>query len=378
MAAPTAYDPPAFTTDPGFRMTLGNADRAASPAATVDPPAAVGQPGSTCWEALGIWRFVLCVIVLAGHETWFSAPRETWAGFLDSFGGKAAVVGFLLVSGYSIAASLERQQAHFYRRRFLRIYPLYFFVLLFTASLEYLLGGHLDLPHRTLDSLGVPTAVGNFFLLQTFVVKPIQFDGPVWSLAVEVFFYLLAPWFAYRSRGVLVALIGVSALCFALPPDASHGLLYTVITKFNALKYLWCWLLGFLLWKQRGPAVYLCLLGGFALMFFADATPEPLSPVTYALSVLLLLFARNLRLPGFLRTIGNYLGDISYPLYLFHLPSMILAYALLGVRSSIGWVACALAISVTAYHLVDRYLKSTFIRPVLLPRAAAVPDLPDA
>ena len=147
---------------------------------TICAPVKNRQSSTVSWEALGFWRFVLCIIVLSGHALWFDKNPLSWTKFLDTFSGKAAVVGFLLVSGFSIAASIEREKKMFYRRRFLRIYPLYFSALVFAVILELVLGGHLRLPNHTLDSLGLPTTIGNFFLLQTFIVKPIEFDGPVW------------------------------------------------------------------------------------------------------------------------------------------------------------------------------------------------------
>ncbi|MCL2450851.1 MAG: hypothetical protein FWD17_18055 [Polyangiaceae bacterium] len=141
--------------------------------------------GRTSWAVLAGLRFALAWVVLCTHLPWFSKDAIAWANRAASFGGKAAVVGFLLVSGYSIAASLSRGDDGFYRRCFRRIYPLYFFAVLFSTILEVMFHGHLTVPGNHFDSLGLPTVLGNVAMLQTFVVKPIPFDGPVWSLSIE-------------------------------------------------------------------------------------------------------------------------------------------------------------------------------------------------
>ena len=305
---------------------------------------------------------------------WFSRELK-WAIGFDALSGKAAVVGFLVISGYSIGASMDRSETGFYRRRFLRIYPLYFFAILFAVVLEVSSGGHVHLPNQNVDSLGWTSWLGNFLLLQTFLVKPIQFDGPVWSLSIEVFFYILAPYFKRVPSRYLVSLIAFSGVCFLLPKHYDWGAVYWALSKFNALEYLWCWLLGFLLWRQSGTLVYVCLVGGGVLVYFGSATPEPFSCVTYLLTVALIVNSRRITMPKQLLMAGEYLGDISYPLYLFHLPGMIFVYLILGMRSWFALVASAITISVVAYHLIDRNLKRRFLTPLFFPRPKSTAPL---
>jgi len=322
------------------------------------------------WEILAILRFFLSFIVLSGHFIWFTG-HDGWIESLDAFGGVAAVVGFLLISGYSIAASFEREADGFYRRRFLRVYPLYFCAVTFAFALEIFTSGHLHLPGREIDSLGWTTAAGNLLFLQTFAIKPIQFDGPVWSLAIEAFYYLLAPLFARLDRRSLLTLVSISIFCYALPKHNDWGLAYFALSKFNALNYLWCWLLGFLLWREPSPLVVGFALIGVPLMVFGANTPQPLAVVTYAITLSALIFARRVAIPAAMKSFANYLGDVSYPLYVFHLPALILGYAVLQLRSSYALVPLAVGISIIALHLVDRFLKRRFIVPLLRDAIAA-------
>jgi peptidoglycan/LPS O-acetylase OafA/YrhL len=293
-----------------------------------------------------------------------------WAEAGAAFDGKAAVVGFLLVSGYSIAASFERDAEGFYRRRFLRIYPLYFVAVLFSFFLELSSGGRAQAAQYTLVSLGWVTALGNLFFLQTFVVKPIQFDGPVWSLSIEVFYYALAPFFASLPRRLLFAIFAFSSICYALPKHDDWGTVYFVLSKFNALNYMWCWLLGFLLWRERSLPVIILALVGVSQIIFGLNTPFPLAPATYIITLMLLLFAENITFfRGRLKPLADYLGDLSYPLYLFHFPALILGYCMIGARSQSTLVLIVGAASIAALHVIDRFVKRKFIVPFVFPRS---------
>jgi peptidoglycan/LPS O-acetylase OafA/YrhL len=337
----------------------------------------------TSWESLAVLRLFLAAVVLAGHATWLSSERIAWASTLDMFGGKAAVVGFLLVSGYSIGSSVQHSQRQFYLRRMLRIYPLYFFAIVYTIAVQFGTGGKALLPGRSFHSVGWKTALGNLVLVQSFLVKPIDFDGPVWSLSVEVFYYLLAPLFVRLPYRYLVGLTAASAICSALPLRPAWGFAYLVVTKLNAVRYLWCWLLGFILWHDRAasvgdvqagrsvfgrvplrvPTVSL-MVAGSALAFLLG--PEPLCIATYLISLGVILAAPGLTVPRRLRKAADYLGDLSYPLYLYHLPTFILAYALLALRRPWMLVACACLVSVFALHVVDGFIKRRYLAPWLL------------
>jgi peptidoglycan/LPS O-acetylase OafA/YrhL len=317
------------------------------------------------WEVLALLRAGLAWIVVCAHLTLFTSETG-WQGAINQFGGKAAVVGFLLVSGFSIRASLERDAEGFYRRRFLRVYPLYFVALVCAFGLELWTGGHVVIPGQSIAALGWKADAANLIFLQTFAVRPIQFDWPVWSLAIEVFYYVLAPIFERLNRSLLIALILFSLGCYLLPKHSDWGPVYFVLTRFNALEFLWCWLLGFLLWRDSSPIVLAVSLLGMPAMLWGDFSPEPLSVVTYVLALAVLVFSDKLAVFGALRRFANYLGDLSYPLYVFHVPALILGYAVLHVRSPNGLAILAIGVSVAAYQLVDRSFKPRFIAPLLL------------
>src|SRR6218665_3154567 len=89
------------------------------------------------WALLALMRFGLSAIVAVGHLGLFLPGEAGWIHAANLLDGKAAVIGFLMISGYSIHASLEREPDGFLLRRFLRVYPLYFLCVLFTCLVEF-------------------------------------------------------------------------------------------------------------------------------------------------------------------------------------------------------------------------------------------------
>ena len=304
------------------------------------------------------------MVVLGTHFAYFSDDRSLWITFAHDLGGKAAVLGFMLVSGYSIAASLQATPRAFYLRRFLRIYPLYITAVLLTAMVEILTHGHVDAYDRSFDSLGWATGLGNAFLLQTFVVKPMSFNTPLWSLSVEVFFYLCAPLFIKLPPRWQFGLVVFSLVCFILPQHEDLGKIYFFLSKFNALRYMWAWLLGFMLWHYRHKALSVFALGCGVVVIFHEHTPEVLSVATYLVAVCAILIApynkmKFIRFPGV-----ALLGDLSYPLYLFHYPVLIAAY-FAGLTNTAALLGLVLGVTLLTHLSIDRHLKPRYLSPLL-------------
>ena len=307
------------------------------------------------WEVLALTRFLLACIVVSVHIRWFGDAHFTWAAHVNDLGGKAAVVGFLLISGFSIAASQQRRPQFYLRRRLMRIYPLYIVAMLFAAGLE-LTFGTVRVPGAVFESRGWLTIAGNFLMLQNFLVKPIAFDVPNWSLAIEFAFYVAAVFFFRAPTWLLWALVAVSTICFVLPIREDLGMVYYVASKLKATKYLWCWLLGYLLWYRRGVLTAAALALGAAAVFISAESMDRYSIATYTAVALIVWYGTKVSIKGSVGKVFNVLGDVSYPLYLFHLPVFILSYHAMGVRNSFVLVLQALAFSAVAHILVERLL----------------------
>jgi peptidoglycan/LPS O-acetylase OafA/YrhL len=268
--------------------------------------------------------------------------------------GKAAVIGFFMVSGFSIAASLDRDRQGFYFRRFKRIYPLYFFCVMFAIILQLWLG-NFKLPHYELEASGPLTSFGNLLMLQMTLVKSIAYDGVVWSLALECAYYLISPYLCRMHVGFTIALILISAVFYLLPYGWSSSIFYTILLKAKLITYFWAYGIGLVLYSHRAHiAATLFFAFGLVLIYFSPITSEPLSVVTFAAAYVVLLIARSWKSKSKLM---DYLGDLSYPLYLIHIPTFIVCFALFGITN--GWllIAAAIAASAIAFEVIDVRLK---------------------
>jgi len=128
---------------------------------------------------------------------------------------------FFIISGFLIGKILlfNKKSAHFFKvfyiRRFLRIFPLYF-VLLITYSISRYFFFTDDL---VLFENSIPIE-NYFFLVQNFIMS-IRGDfgpnalTPTWSLAVEEQFYLLIPLIIYYFSNKQIVLISMIFIVFA-------------------------------------------------------------------------------------------------------------------------------------------------------------------
>ena len=306
------------------------------------------------WSLLGGLRFFLATIVAFSHTLWFDI-HSGLAVTITSLGAKAAVVGFLLVSGFSIAASLDRDERHFYFRRFKRIYPLYFPAVLSAVVLQVWLGEY-HLPNYTLVPAGWVAIVGNFLLVQTFLVQVISYNGVLWSLAVEVSYYVLSPTLRRLPLVGLTILVAISAAFYLLPMRTDLGIAYTLLLKANAVKYCWPFLFGFALYFNRSAWLFVGLLVlGTALVWTSEINYERFAPLTFAISMIVIRGAQINLFPHW-RTL-EYLGDISYPLYVFQIPIYIFCYAAIGLTAPALLYGIAIVVAVVALELIDVRLK---------------------
>ena len=300
-------------------------------------------------------RWMLASIVLMVHLKDTFVPSNGLLEGLVSFGGKAAVIGFFLISGYSIAHSYGERPEGYFRRRFLRIYPIYGVAVLFTQFVVFITPS----PAVCLDgyayvSAGFLTSVANLFLLQEFAAIPLTYNVALWTLSIEVFYYVLAPLLYRCPRVVIVLLILVSMLLFQFP--LANQPLYGYV----ALLFFWPWLLGFLLGRNEGALLLPIILGtmGAALVFTSGReTPEPLSVVTYLVTFAAILVTTRIHLPMLVQKAANLLGDLSYPLYLFHLPLAILFFKDFGMRGLPAFLVCIIGSVAMLWYVFDEKLK---------------------
>lgn len=150
----------------------------------------------------GLYRFLLAVLVALSHFGF------QFAGFNP---GQWAVISFYTLSGLLMERQCKKLSrtgsGTFYLDRFLRIYPLYFVVLLLAwfenrCAWKVIIINAALLPLNYSDFIGIPALL----------------SAQAWSLACEVHFYILVPLLVLCSTRMLHVILLSSLLLFAGSP----------------------------------------------------------------------------------------------------------------------------------------------------------------
>ncbi len=182
-------------------------------------------------------------VVLVGHLNYLPG-RHPWTLVGLFLNQGSAVYGFLVISGYSIAASLERSPKGFYARRIRRIWPTY----LVSLSIGVAVAATVSRPVQLADQifirpLGWVELLASLSMTQTFFGPALSADGQIWTLAVEWWDYMAAPFLRRWPSRFIAALLVVSLAVFivarppANPADSVGGRMFILLA--------WWWLSGF-------------------------------------------------------------------------------------------------------------------------------------
>lgn len=195
---------------------------------------------------MGLIRFLLAIGVVFSH-----------AGLAFGFttlGGSVAVQSFYMISGFYIALILNekyigenKSYSLFISNRFLRIYPIYWVVLLLTVLSAFVLSWcdskQCFISYSVFQKYGANMSLGswlmmifsNVFIFFQDVIMFLKFDdaksslvilgaqqsanpklhyflfvAQAWSVAIELMFYIVAPLFARKKITTILMLITIS------------------------------------------------------------------------------------------------------------------------------------------------------------------------
>jgi peptidoglycan/LPS O-acetylase OafA/YrhL len=312
------------------------------------------------WAVLALMRFFLAFVVLNRHLMMVYSDGNDIFG-LKEFGSFSAVVGFFIISGYSIHFSIKREEDGFYIRRIRRIYPTYFVALGLA-----LLSNDLLPENRLSGLLMCKKEDWTQFLLHLvclhLVVRPVIFDIiTAWSLGIEEWCYLFAPVFKrLRNEVIWIILVG-SAVFWICWPKVMLG--SNVILGNNFLPHLalaWAWLLGWMMKDNRGKLFLVCifvLLPGALLHTNLTQDQGSLSVFTVGGTVMMIIFADRIKLTEPMQKVGLWLGDISYPLYILHFPILRLVKYTMPEARLIDYVIIIFGVSILVYYIVDKPIR---------------------
>jgi peptidoglycan/LPS O-acetylase OafA/YrhL len=263
--------------------------------------------------------------------------------------GALGVGIFFLISGFVIMSALDREPwTKFLVRRAFRIYPSATAAVLFGATVTavFCRANHIT------DPIGFDRIWASSALLNNIVHK--QYVSPVmWTLEVEVFFYILVAIIAGQigkigRRALLITTIGCAlvslALCGAAAASnpAAEYLAYFGSLCANALLLL----VGSMIYRNISAgwsiSSWFYVGASIAIYFATHAIHDVILPghpigvdaVNSVASLLLFCAAlwSGMRWQ-WIRPL-RYVADISYPLYLVHVPT---SWIMLTVLAQNGW-----------------------------------------
>jgi peptidoglycan/LPS O-acetylase OafA/YrhL len=304
------------------------------------------------WPTLAAVRFLMAATVVVYHLPIVRAKGHV--PVLEALGGLGCICGFLAISGYSIAHSISAQPKGFFARRAWRVLPIYYTAMALSLLPYLFVEGvprfRVPFQHWTLSEVA-----GSLLFLQCFLTDKIPIFGPSWTLAIEWWFYMLAPLFIRAPPWVIALLIFISLVFQQVALANGYFPVHAFKWGIPALMLLWAWLSGFLFHRVRGwSAVLLVLIGYYAVSRFVDR-----SPVAYLIAAFAVVVAKTLPpMPRVLSAFLEYLGDLSYPIYLIHVPLLVWTARWTQWYSPYAYLALTLVVSMLLYHLIDAPLRA--------------------
>lgn len=259
--------------------------------------------------------------------------------------GRYGVGLFFAVSGFLMASIIEKQSPEtFLIRRLIRIYPL---LILVTVAflLQPWISRHFDLASLTMVPLGQETAA------------PL---GVEWTLVLEIGFYVVL--YLISIAGMVRYLTPLTVIWLAVLAWNSLTHVEPALGKATILNFLLApaniaFAIGLMLPRliRLQGASSVMLVVGLITMVVAHFIPTGyLRPVVSVSAALLVGWAATKKSASlFLSAPLNHLGNISYPLYLVHVPIILLLYQY-----------SADPITLFAGAIVLSLLASSFIEPV--------------
>lgn len=310
------------------------------------------------WPILAGVRFFLALIVAGSHLSWFS-PDSSFPHAIARLSGLAAVIGFLVISGFSIAHSYAKQPDGYFARRARRILPCYVLSIILGAVCLIPAGGSFHAAGGpTFEAPTWGTIASNLLFLQGFTSESLPTNAVLWTLSVEVFFYLLAPILGRLSKPSL-GLITLASVVLYVASFRMNLDFYSSMRGGMAVPLLgWAWLLGFLAYRFQDRAKAGLVIGAVCVVAL-QMNPHFLIrfwPITMMIVALAIGLGGSVRIGAPLSKVLSSLGDASYPLYLFHMPIYILIGSTVTTMSPI-YLVVAISSAIAIDRWFDKPLK---------------------
>ena len=158
-------------------------------------PKGYPTPTPAHWAALAGMRFFLSLIVYIGHLGG-TIGKTRFTNAWEDLGELAAVLAFFIISGFSIANSIEQRPRGYIVRRVWRIWPTYLFSFFCCTLPAVVLLPRFTNQYPADQTVTWEMVIGNLLMLQGLIVPVLEANAATWTLAIEEWCYLADPCFA--------------------------------------------------------------------------------------------------------------------------------------------------------------------------------------
>lgn len=270
--------------------------------------------------------------------------------------GYLGVQVFFIISGFIICYSLPlnyqlKDFSPFFKKRLLRVEPPYLLSILLTISVAYLAS---FITHNSVEfswkNLLYHIGYLNNFTTNTYI------NGVYWTLGIEFQFYiligLLFTWMNKSVYFLILIVISLLSLNYIKINNTSLIFEHTPLFCIGILMY-------FISFNNKYPKLILMCLLAVTLFMISLSKPEILYVSLFTIGIILVPFGNN-------KVIG-FLSNISYSLYLIHIPigGRIINLSLRFVKTDSQkylTIALAFVVSIIAAYLFHLIIEKPAIK----------------
>lgn len=345
-------------------------------------------------------RFIAAFMVIVHHIEQFKSIYKLdnhWDNKAVALSGKLGVVLFFVLSGFLITYLLltEKEKTttisvkDFYIRRILRIWPLYFLIVILALFvLPYI--GIFQLPSGSFTVEAVHSNLLYKVLLFVFLMPnmvlvmfgAIPFAAPTWSIGVEEQFYFIWPNLIKKIKrpvwAFVFVIVAYYSIKFALPKLGSSDELIILSRFWNtfSIQLMSIGAIGAFLVYTRSSLLKIIYnkyiqIVAYLITIAMIVTGFKLSHFTYELyalffAVIILNLATNKKSVISLENkVFDFLGKISYGLYLYHGICIVLTINILlkfGIYNNIVVYITSIVLTIVTAYLSYRYFERFFLK----------------
>ena len=299
-------------------------------------------------------------------------------------GGYLGVDIFFVISGYLISSIITKNIEngkfdfkYFFLRRFLRIVPVYIFVIFITLVFGYFILLHSDLYHLARSSGSAILFLSNifFFYFLNDYYNPEAIFNPLlhtWSLAVEIQFYILFPFlFVFIKKFIkqtYLPLLIIGLMSLLISEVGSY--VEPRINFFGLQSRIWEFFLGYFIFFFKDKTnislnnlikylLYFAMV--LCAMLFDENSRHP-SLITFVFLIIpsILILNKNQKNYFYFDRGLIFFGLFSYSLYIWHYPILSLSKSILfdqGIIIKISLLMLSIILSYCSYYLLEKKLR---------------------